>query len=221
MADLNLFLFISIVIPLGMLLLLVTGKSRRLVLFFIFGITECLFCGELNGILVRFFESTRYFTVNISPITEEVCKAFPVIVYAFLYKPERQHLLECGVAVGIGFAVLENAYILAGNAGYFTVGLAIARGIGAGMMHGLCQAAVAYGLSYITKHRKLSYTGTITFLCIAIVYHSIYNCFVQSAFAWAAYSLTLGTVVLIVYEMYIKDQASRRQRKINREENCL
>ena len=88
MADLNLFLFISIVIPLGMLLLLVTGKSRRLVLFFIFGITACLFCGELNGILVRFFESTRYFTVNISPITEEVCKhvhSFPCIIRSFLF----------------------------------------------------------------------------------------------------------------------------------------
>ena len=199
MANLNLFLFISIVIPLCMLLLLVTGKSRRLVLFFILGITACLFCGELNGMLLRFFESTKYFTVNISPITEELCKAFPVIVYAFMYKPERQQLLESGVAVGIGFAVLENAFVLASNIGYITVGLAVARGIGAGMMHGLCQAAVAYGLSYITKHRKLSYTGTITFLCVAIVYHSIYNCLVQSTLAWAAYLLTLGTVLLIIF----------------------
>lgn len=199
MANLNLFLYISIVIPLCMLLILVTGKSRRLVLFFILGITACLFCGELNGMLVKYFGSITYFTVNISPITEELCKAFPVIVYAFLYKPERQQLLECGVAAGIGFAVLENAFILASNIGLITVGLAIARGIGAGMMHGLCQAAVAYGLSYITQYRKLSYTGTITFLCVAIVYHSIYNCLVQSAFAWAAYLLTLGTVSLIIF----------------------
>lgn len=204
MANLNLFLFISIVIPLCMLLLLVTGKSRRLVLFFIFGITVCLFCGELNGILVKHFESIQYFTVNISPITEELCKAFPVIVYAFMYKPERQQLLECGVAVGIGFAVLENAFVLAGNAAVMTVGLAFARGIGAGMMHGLCQAAVAYGLSYIAKHRKLSCIGTITFLCIAIVYHSIYNCLVQSAYYWAAYLLTLGTVLVIVFQMRAK-----------------
>ncbi len=203
MANLNLFLFISIVIPLCMLLILVTGKSRRLVLFFIFGITTCLFCGELNGILVNFFDSITYFTVNISPITEELCKALPVIIYAFLYKPQRQQLLECGVAVGIGFAVLENAFVLAGNAGSITIGLAVARGIGAGMMHGLCQAAVAYGLSYITQYRKLFYTGTITFLCVAIVYHSIYNCLVQSAFYWAAYSLTLGTVMLIIFRMYI------------------
>ena len=182
-----------------MLLILVTGKSRRLVLFFILGITACLFCGELNGILVSYFESIQYFTVNISPITEELCKAFPVIVYAFMYKPKRQQLLECGVAVGIGFAVLENAFILANNAYYITIGLAVARGIGAGVMHGLCQAAVAYGLSYITQYRKLSYMGTITFLCVAIVYHSIYNCLVQSAFAWAAYLLTLGTVSLIIF----------------------
>ena len=206
MANLNLFLFISITIPLCMLLLLVKGKSRRLVLFFIFGITSCLLCGLLNGIFVKYFESTNYFTVNISPITEELCKAFPVIIYAFMYKPERQHLLECGVAVGIGFAVLENAFVLASNVAIITVGLAVARGIGAGMMHGLCQAAVAYGLSYITKYRVLFYTGTITFLCIAIVYHSIYNCFVQSSLAWAAYLLTLGTVLLIVYQMYMKHQ---------------
>ena len=209
MANLNLFLFISIVIPLCMLLILVTGKSRRLVLFFIFGITACLFCGELNGILVNYFESIKYFTVNISPITEEVCKAFPVVVYAFLYKPQRQQLLECGVAVGIGFAVLENAFVLASNAGVITIGLAVARGIGAGMMHGLCQAAVAYGLSYITQYRILSYTGTITFLCIAIVFHSIYNCLVQSVFAWVAYVLTLGTVLGIVYQLFVKSGTKR------------
>lgn len=214
MANLNLFLFISITIPLCMLLLLVTGKSRRLVLFFIFGITSCLFCGEINGILVNYFESRNYFTVNITPITEELFKAFPIVVYAFMYKPERQHLLECGVAVGIGFAILENAFVLASNATDITVGFTVARGIGAGMMHGLCQAAVAYGLSYITKYSILTYTGTIAFLCIAIVYHSIYNCFVQSAYAWAAYVLTLGTVLLIVYQMHIKYYQQSDKRNI-------
>ncbi|MBQ0026536.1 MAG: PrsW family intramembrane metalloprotease [Lachnospiraceae bacterium] len=204
MANLTLLLYISIVFPLCMLLLLVTGKSRRLVLFFIFGITACLLCGELNGILTQFFDSTKYFTVNISPITEELCKAFPVIVYAFMYKPGRQQLLECGVAVGIGFAVLENAFILANNAEFITIELAVARGIGAGMMHGLCQAAVAYGLSYITQYRKLSYTGTITFLFVAIVYHSIYNCLVQSAYYWVAYILTVGLVMVIAFQMYTR-----------------
>lgn len=209
MANLNLSLFISIVIPLCMLLILVTGKSRRLVLFFIFGITACLFCGELNGILVKYFESLKYFTVNISPITEELCKAFPVIIYAFLYKPQRQQLLECGVAVGIGFAVLENAFVLASNVGFITIALAVARGIGAGMMHGLCQAAVAYGLSYITQYKVLTYVGTIAFLCIAIVFHSIYNCLVQSVFAWVAYVLTLGTVLGIVYQLFVKSGTKR------------
>lgn len=189
-----------------MLLILVKGNSRTLVLFFIFGITICLICGWLNGNLVNYFEETRYFTINLSPITEEVCKAIPIIIYAFLYKPGRQQLLECGMAVGIGFAVLENAYILASNIGSITVSLAIARGIGAGLMHGLCQTAVAYGLSYIKEYKVLSYTGTVTFLCAAIVYHSIYNCLVQSSFAWLAYMLTLGTALLIVYELHIKTQ---------------
>lgn len=205
MANLNLSLFISIIIPLCMLLILVKGNSRTLVLFFIFGITICLICGWLNGNLVNYFEETRYFTINISPITEEVCKAFPIIIYAFLYKPGRQQLLECGMAVGIGFAVLENASILAGNVGLITIGFAVARGIGSGIMHGLCQTAVAYGLSYIKEYKVLSYTGTLSFLCAAIVYHSIYNCIVQSAFTWLAYTLVLGTVLMIVFELYIKN----------------
>lgn len=205
MANLNLSLFISIIIPLCMLLILVKGNSRTLVLFFIFGITICLICGWLNGNLVNYFEEIRYFTINISPITEEVCKAIPIIIYAFLYKPGRQQLLECGMAVGIGFAVLENASILAGNVGLITIGFAVARGIGSGIMHGLCQTAVAYGLSYIKEYKVLSYTGTISFLCAAIVYHSIYNCLVQSAFTWLAYTLVLGTVLMIVFELYIKN----------------
>lgn len=205
MANLNLSLFISIIIPLCMLLILVKGNSRTLVLFFIFGITICLICGWLNGNFVNYFEETRYFAINISPITEEVCKAIPIIIYAFLYKPGRQQLLECGMAVGIGFAVLENASILAGNVGLITIGFAVARGIGSGIMHGLCQTAVAYGLSYIKEYKVLSYTGTLSFLCAAIVYHSIYNCLVQSAFTWLAYTLVLGTVLMIVFELYIKN----------------
>lgn len=204
MASLNFFLFVSIVIPLLMLLFLVKGKSRILVLFFIFGMTVCLLCGEINGFFVDFFESREYFTVNISPIVEELCKACPVIIYAFVYKPERQQLIECGVAVGIGFAILENALVLASNVEIMTIDIAITRGIGAGMMHGLCQAAVAYGLSHITKHRKLSYTGTITFLSIAIVYHSIYNCFIQSDFSWVGYLLTVGAVFVLGLQMFIK-----------------
>lgn len=198
MANLNLYLFISIAIPLCMLLLLVNGKSRRLVFFFILGVLSCLFCGELNGILINFFDSTKYFTINITPITEELVKSFFIIVYTFLKRPERQDLLECGAALGIGFAVLENAFILASNASSITIYLAIARGIGAGLMHGLCQAAVAYGLSYITSQKKLFYTGTLTFLSIAIVYHSIYNCLVQSQFAWVAFLMTTGTAIFII-----------------------
>ena len=179
-----------------MMLFIYRGKSRTSLLFLLLGVIVCLFSGEFSGLVQKLLPcSFDYFTRNFTPLFEEVFKAIPILVYAFLYRPTRQTLLESSIAVGVGFALLENAYILASNTASVSVLLALVRGFGAGMMHGVCTLAIGYGMTFVHIRRKLFYVGTTALLTTAIVYHSIYNTLVQSAYPIIGFLLPMLTFV--------------------------
>ncbi len=199
MGNLNLILFISFAAPLLMSLFVCKGKARTLLLFLFIGMVVCLFCGELNAIILRILPfDRRYFTSNFSPLIEELCKAIPILVYTFLWKPKKRTLLECSILVGVGFAVLENAFILGSAAATVSVTTALIRGFGAGMMHGVCTLAVGYGMSFVHTKRKLFYTGTTALLAVAMIYHSVYNTLVQSSHQMAGFLLPMLSFVPIL-----------------------
>ena len=196
MGNLNLILFISFAGPLMMTLFVCRGKARTLLLFLLFGMGVCLFCGELNTIIMNMLPyDRRVFTRNFTPLIEEVCKALPVLVYAFLYRPDRRTLLECAVLVGVGFAVQENAFILSGIADTVSLSLALIRGFAAGISHGLTTLAVGYGMSFVHTRRKLFYTGTLALLTAAVIYHSVYNTLVQSKYELVGFLLPVLTLI--------------------------
>ena len=206
MGNLNLILFISIVAPLGMMLFVYKGKTRTSLLFLLVGIAVCLFCGELNTALYQAMSfSRKYYTVNIAPLFEEFFKALPIIVYAFAYKPERQKLLESSVSIGVGFAILENAFILSKSADSVSVFLALVRGFGAGMMHGICTLAVGFGIMFINTKKKLFYSGTAALLSVAVMYHATYNSLVQSPYQNVGFLLPLSTFVPLIIILRKKD----------------
>ena len=179
-----------------MTLFVCRGKARTLLLFLFLGTVVCLFCGEFSAIIMKLLPYDRqYFTSNFTPLFEELFKALPILVYAFLYQPKRRTLLECSVLVGVGFAVLENAFILGGAADSVSVTNALIRGFGAGMMHGVCTLAVGFGMSFVHTRRKLFYTGTTALLAAAVIYHSVYNTLVQSAHPSVGFLLPLVTFI--------------------------
>ena len=199
MGDLNLILFISFAAPLLMTLFVSRGKARTLLTFLFLGMTVCLFCGEFSAIVMRMLPfDLRYYTSNFTPLFEEAFKALPILVYAFLFKPKKRTLLECSVLVGVGFAVLENAFILGGAAAFVSVANALIRGFGAGMMHGVCTLAVGYGMTFVHTRRKLFYTGTTALLAVAAIYHSIYNTLVQSSHQLVGFFLPVVTFIPVL-----------------------
>ncbi|MCQ2420543.1 MAG: PrsW family intramembrane metalloprotease [Clostridia bacterium] len=160
------------------------------------GIFMCLFSGEINGLLRQISGMTTYdMTINVTPAVEELLKALPIVFVTYVFRPRRQALMEYSVAVGVGFAILENAYILAGTAEHVSLYWALIRGFGAGMVHGLCTLSVGYAMSYIRTKRKLSYTGTFAALSLAIIYHSIYNLIIQSDFRFFGILLPVLTYI--------------------------
>ena len=182
-----------------MTLFVCRGKARTLLTFLFLGTVVCLFCGEFSVIVMKALPFDRqYYTSNFTPLFEEVFKALPILVFAFLYKPKKRTLLECSILVGVGFAVLENAFILGGAADSVSVINALIRGFGAGMMHGVCTLAVGYGMTFVHTRRKLFYTGTVALLAAATIYHSIYNTLVQSSHQLVGFILPVLTFVPVL-----------------------
>ena len=199
MGNLNLILFISFAAPLLMTLFVCKGKARTLLTFLFLGTVVCLFCGEFSAIIMRKLPFDRqYYTSNFTPLFEEVFKALPILVYAFMWGPKKRTLLESSILVGVGFAVLENAFILGGAAASVSISNALIRGFGAGMMHGLCTLAVGYGMTFVHTRRKLFYTGTVALLSVAVIYHSVYNTLVQSPHQLVGFLLPLITFVPVL-----------------------
>ncbi len=196
MEDLLLIILIGFAAPLAMMLLICKGDTRRLLLFLLFGMIVCYATGWLNeaASLALGIEPETAST-GLGPMIEELTKAVPVLVYAFLFKPKRRTLLECSAMVGVGFAILENAsYFLGGVSLLYAVG----RGFGSGMMHCVCTITVGYGISFVHIRRKLFYTGTVALLSAAIIYHSVYNTLVQSDYQLYGMFLPLITFCLVL-----------------------
>lgn len=202
MESVHLTLFICLAVPLSMMLLVFNGRARALLGFLLAGTFMCLFAGEINGLILNETElPMRFLTVNITPIVEEILKAIPIVFIAFLFKPNRQFLLESAIAVGVGFATMENTCLIFDSASALSAGLIISRGFGAGMMHGVSTLAVGYSMTIASSDRKFSYTGTVAALSATIIYHSIYNIMVQSSYPLLGILLPIVTYIPIVIVM--------------------
>ena len=198
-------LFISISIPLLLMALLMEKKARLPILFMIIGIFVSVFASEVNGLLSKLLSMDTYsMTVIITPVTEELLKALPVLYYAVVISDKRERLFTASMAIGIGFALLENAYFLL-NSDNFTIIIAIIRAFGAGLMHGMCTLLVGVGISFVKKKRKLFAVGTFGLLSTAIVYHGIYNILIQSEFSTVGALLPIATYIpFLIWRLHIK-----------------
>ena len=181
MANLIYVLFICMFAPLLLSMPLMKRGSRRIMLYMLIGIAVSLFVSEVNGRLLDLFDNnTLFVTTTITPVTEEIVKALPVLLYAFLFSDDYEKLLPISFATGIGFALFENTVILVQNIQTVTIGWAIIRGFSTALMHGICTAAVGYGMGFVRKKRKLFVPGTFSLLALAIIYHGLFNMLVQS-----------------------------------------
>lgn len=201
-------IFICIVAPLSLMLLLLKNEARTLVLFMIMGMLICLSAYEINSLSHSILGMTdSKFTVYFTPVSEEILKALPVLFYALFISDKKEKLITVALSVGIGFAILENAYILVTNYETVTVLWAVIRGFATALMHGICTATIGFGAMYIYKKRKLFYTGTFGLLCCACTYHSIYNMLVQSKYDYVGFVLpifTYSTCLLISHVDKVK-----------------
>lgn len=195
MDNLIYILFVSIFVPILLMACLVEKKARQPITFVLIGIFLSVFASEVNAYLRNVLPMSSFeVTIIVTPISEEILKALPILFFATVLAPKKEALFTASMAVGIGFAVLENAfYMLTSNS--FNMFDAIIRAFGAGLMHGMCTLLVGVGILFVRKKRKLFVVGTFAMLSTAITYHGIYNMLVQSDFQVIGFLLPIATYI--------------------------
>ena len=186
----------------------IARKQTRLVLLYTFiGMCCCLFISEVNGLINSLIgQDMFYLTTNITPLTEELIKMLPILIYAIFISSERQTLLTLAFMTGLGFALLENGTILVetvvvqGSVGILG---ALIRTLGAGLLHSLCTTAVGVGISFIRDQKKMFLCGSFALLSMAIVYHSVYNTLIQSDYKYLGAALPMITYLVVIVILVI------------------
>ena len=207
MENLIYILFISVFVPILLMALLIEKKARLPISFVLIGIFISVFAAEINGVLRAWLLMDSFeFTIIVTPITEEILKALPILIYATLISDKRETLFTASMAVGIGFAVLENAFYLL-NDPSFNMMDAIIRAFGTGLMHGMCTLLVGVGISFAKKRSKIFVVGTFALLSTAITYHGIYNMLVQSPYEIVGFLLPILTYIpFLIWRFKIKNR---------------
>ncbi len=206
-------LFVAISIPIMLMTMLVEKKARFPLIFMLIGIFVSVFASEVNGVLNRSLGLNMYeVTVTVTPITEELLKAMPILYYAMFLSDKREKLFTASMATGIGFAVLENAYYLLTYSNFDMIS-AVIRAFGAGLMHGMCTLLVGVGISFVKRKRKLFAVGTFGLLSTAIVYHGIYNILIQSEYSIFGALLPIATYIpFFIWRLRLKSKKNTAAR---------
>lgn len=198
MDNLIYILFVSVFVPILLMACLIEKKARQPIIFVLIGIFVSVFAAEVNGLLQMLLPmSTFEVTIIVTPITEEILKAVPILVFAIVLDAKKEALFTAAMAVGIGFAVLENAYYLLNDASFNMID-AVIRAFGAGLMHGMCTLLIGVGISFVKKRSKIFAVGTFALLSTAITYHGIYNMLVQSDYRSVGFLLPISTYIPFV-----------------------
>ncbi len=215
MDNLVYILFICLVAPLLLMLLLLRKRSRLLVGYMVIGICVSLFVSELNTIILNLVNSDAlYVTTTLTPVSEEIVKAVPVLFYAIVFSDNSDRIMPIAFATGIGFGMFENIVILVQNIENVTLQWAVIRGFSTALMHAVCTVAVGFGICFIKKKKKLFYCGTFALLTMACIYHGIFNMLVQSDYKNLGFVLPAITYLPLLYRQYIYHNSNKKTEKV-------
>ena len=214
MENIGYIVFICFALPFMLGIPIVRKRTRLILLFTFIGMCCCLFISEVNGLISNAIgEDLYYVTTNITPLTEELIKALPVLLYALFISSERPTLLTIAFMTGLGFSLMENSTILFEtlvSQGSVDILWALIRTLGAGLLHSLCTTSVGVGISFVRDHRKFFICGTFALLSQAIVYHSVYNSLIQSDYKYFGAALPMATylvaVIVLLYSYKKKEK---------------
>jgi RsiW-degrading membrane proteinase PrsW (M82 family) len=162
------------------------------------GLSYFIHTGALDVFEISFTSYSRY----ASPFIEEALKGSIIVI--LLYRNRIGFLVDAaifGFAVGAGFAVIENIYMLQ-ILPVTDIRVWIIRGFGTAMMHGAATAILA--VSYRALIRRKDRSPVVAFLpglLVAGVVHSVYNhFFFPPVLNTIVVLISLPVLMVIVYK---------------------
>jgi len=197
-------IYICLAAPLALALFFMRRDWRRMLLFFLAGMTACL----LSAYISTFFAVSggldlTFASYEISPMVEEVMKLLPTLFYLLVFEPKRNHALGGILMIAVGFATFENVCYLTsyGTEALFTL---IIRGFGTGAMHVVCGAFTAVGLLFLWDHLWLSAVGTLGLLALSITFHAIFNVLVNQPGAVSMMGSLIPLLLILLYRLIFR-----------------
>ena len=177
------------------------------------GILVCLFISEVNALILKAFDNdVSYVTTVITPISEEVVKAIPILFYAVVFDNKKDTIMANALALGIGFGLFENTVLLVQNIGSVTLLWAVIRGFSTALMHGICTLSVGLGISFVKKKKKLFFSGIFALLTLAMVYHGIFN-MLQTDYKWIGSLIPIVTYIPMLVVQYVLYKGKKKTKK--------
>ena len=193
-------IFFLVAAPLAVSLLCVRGRPRVALAGLLVGMAACLVSSYVSSFIAQMagLDAVRT-AVEIAPTVEETCKLLPLLFYLVVLEPDAEDVDLAFVVVAVGFATMESAFYL-GDVGLTDPGTLFLRGVGTAMMHLVCGVVLAYGLTRAWEHAWLRVSGTFGLLCLAMVYHGLFNLLVAAGgpARIAAVVMPLATLVPLI-----------------------
>ncbi len=204
-------ILICIAVPVLLLMTLLDNRSRLLTGFMLLGMVIAVSAYEINSaIQLTFLMSAQEISVRAAPVAEEILKALPVLLFASFISDRREIVLPLSMAVGIGFAILENTFLLITYIDQVSLGWAVIRGISTSLSHGMCTLTVGYGMTFVHKQKKLFYTGIFGLLSLAMTFHAVFNLLIQSRYDYIGMMLPI-CLYLLFWLIRFSDEKKRRE----------
>jgi len=166
------------------------------------GIVLAGFGYVINGAISTGFDiNTADYTRFIAPVVEELLKSSALMVlFAMNRIGFRVDAAIVGFAIGTGFSMAENAYLLH-ILTQANITVWIFRGFGTAMMHGGTTAIFAImAQTLIEKRPKLGALDVVPGLALAIILHAAFNYYPhQIVLNTAASFIVLPTILLMIF----------------------
>ena len=154
----------------------------------------------INGAISRYFEiGMEPYSRFVAPPIEEVLKASALMfLFAFNRIGFRVDAAIVGFAIGTGFSMAENTYLLHVFTGA-NIAVWIFRGFGTAMMHGGTTAIFAVmAQTFIEKRPRLGPLDILPGLALAIVLHAAFNFYPQQILLSTAASFGVLPMILLL-----------------------
>ena len=175
--------FVCMAAPLVVALLSLKRGHRAALGFCLAGMGACLLSAYLNTFFARLYQADAVnAATQIAPVVEEIMKLLPLLFFLAVFEPAFARFRLAAVIVAASFATFENICFLTQN-GADQILFLLIRGFGTGAMHVVCGNVYGGALGPVRA------PGLFALLCVAIIYHAIYNLLVSAG----------GTPQLIAY----------------------